>query len=108
MTSDVTMKPLLAVAIKEALRLAIDDSQMDGDMYLRDIDLDALAINLCLRLLGTGGWMVRGAYAGNASPQQILHACIDRPGRENIAPIIEALGLKEDPLALRVIGEAEA
>ena len=65
MDDGITMKPLLAVAIKEALRLALDDSCIEGDTVIADLDLDALAINLCLRLLGSGGWEVRGIIAAD-------------------------------------------
>ena len=105
---DVSMKPLLAVAVHEALRLAIQDCMMPEDKTLADVDLDALAQNLCCRLFGTGGWSVRGVYSGNATPQEILHACVENPRADPLADITTALGLEEiNPRTLKVVNDDE-
>ncbi len=103
MSDDITMKPLLAVAVTEALRLAIQDSMMPEDKTLADIDLDALAQNLCCRLLGTGGWMVRGVYSGNATPQEILHACVEHPRADPLADVKAAFGFEHETPVLKVV-----
>jgi len=97
-----TMKPLMALAVKEALRLAIADSMAPEDKSLADIDLDTLGRNLACRLLGYGGWQVGDMYSANSSPQQILYACVKRPALDPLKDIVDALGLEpvNDPLSL--------
>ena len=90
----VTMKPLLALAIDEALRLALKDATNNGEISYNDMDIDALAQSLSCRLLGYGGWMVGDMYIGNSSPQQILHACIPRPERNPLEDVVTDLGLE--------------
>ena len=97
------MKPLLSVAVKEALKLALNDTIISGDARLCDLDLDALGQALCCRLLGYGGWDVQGVYAGNASPQELLHASIENPGRRQIQDVVDALGLEEEPFKPKLV-----
>lgn len=115
------MKPLLSVAIMEAVKLAIIDSiapaEIDGDVdawmaesdarrdrlafdiyqitgeELASIDPGALAQNVACRLLGTGGWCVNGVYAGNATPREILDACVHRPDQDPLGDIKHSMGL---------------
>jgi hypothetical protein len=112
-----SMKPLLAVAIQEAVKLALIDSVYvrDGDeerppndderrewrwdVYaipdesLARIDPVALAQNVCVRLLGTGGWYANGVYSGNATPREVLEACLERPDEDPIAGAAFSMGL---------------
>lgn len=117
--NDVSMKPLLSVAIHEAVNLALIDSCVEPPKDLSDaeqtryqsrkeelrwdifkltdeemawMDPKALAKNICCRLLGTGGWEVNGVYAGNATPTQILEACVHRPDQDPIGDIKMDLG----------------
>lgn len=106
-----SMKPLLAVAIKEAVMWALVDSVFvptdDGDRVPTDderarwllqpyaipgdslgtMDVMALAQNVALRLLGPGGWYVNGVYGGNASASQVLGACVARPDQDPLGDI---------------------
>ena len=87
----VSMKPLLLKVIEEAFRIAVVDSLLPEatderrvkiyrDIYAiteeewGSIDPSALAKNLCNRLLGSGGWAVRGVYSGNASAKDVFDA----------------------------------
>ena len=109
--NDTHMKPLLSVAIHEAVKLAIvdcldpdkvtdedrivyrkDNHKIPGDLW-KSIDPTALAQNICCRLLGTGGWEVNNVYAGNASPIEVLYACIQNPGQDPNGDVKKALGL---------------
>lgn len=116
------MKPLLGMAVKEAVKLALIDSvpipddpnlgaiedlnrktelrrlwawdirQMPAEL-LSEIDPDALGQNVGCRLLGTGGWFSNGVYAGNATPTEVLHSCVERPDQDHISEIAFDLGL---------------
>lgn len=103
---NLSMKPLLGLAVQEAVKLAIIDSVIipdeDGDRYpsdqereqwkmdiysmprgcLETMDPGALAQNVSVRLLGGGGWFANGVYTGNASPREIMEACIQRPDED--------------------------
>ena len=106
MKNDHSMKCLLAVAVNEAVHLALVDSVMPPDdrlptpdereSMLNDVHAiprewlammspEALAQNVCCRLLGYGGWEVGGIYAGNATPRQVFEASIGRPDRDKLA-----------------------
>lgn len=120
MEPDRSMKPLLAVAVTEAVRLALVDSCLacemerviaadgidawleradsiceqwarnpelipDGDVA--GMDRAALAQNVACRLLGTGGWQIGSLYAGNATPQEIFDASIDRTHEDPTADV---------------------
>jgi len=118
---DTHMKPLLAVAVREAVVLAIIDSVAtveikDGDIdaWMAEsdaqrgrlafdiyqitpeewgsIDPGALAQNVACRLFGDGGWTVNGVCSGNASPREVLDACVHRPDRDPLGDIKHALG----------------
>ena len=116
-----SMKPLLSVVLRQALHWALIDSAAvhdpdnadctDGtristpeereawgwDMYaipLGHIDPGALAQNLAVRLLGGGGWHIGGLYSGNATPQEVFDASIDRPDRDEVSEIAFDLGLR--------------
>jgi hypothetical protein len=122
-----SMRALLMVAIKEAVKLALIDSivlrepdpetgQSRGlsdeerracnwDVYQLPegdwtFDPGALAQNVACRLLGKGDWTARGVYAGNATPQEILDATIERPRRDPLGDIkmwLSSKGLREGP-----------
>lgn len=97
---EVSMKPLIGLAIQEAVKLALidclDPHQVTDEDRMRyrwdihsvpdelwaGIDPTALAQNVACRLIGTGGWTVNGVYAGNATPKQILESCIERPDED--------------------------
>lgn len=127
MDNETHMKPLLATAVTEAVKLAIVDSlpvewpvnafvegteeclerQEKKRNWLWDpysipqehwngIDPMALAQNICCRLLGKGGWEVNGVYSGNATPREILDACVERPDQDPLGDIKHALGLKRE------------
>ena len=88
----VSMKPLLGKLIQEAFRIAVLDCIPDlddnrrvaifRDIYAvteeewQSIDPGALCQNIGCRLLGTGGWTVRGVYSGNASTREVFDATI--------------------------------
>ena len=121
-----SLKPLLAVAIHEAVAWALVDStdpelagltesfKAGDDNFaktragwvldphsipaeaLASIDPTALAQNIANRLLGTGGWETGGIYHGNASPQETFTALVRRPHQDPLGDIKMALGLKED------------
>jgi hypothetical protein len=118
-----SMKPLLAVALKQALHWALIDSAAvhdpdnadctDGtrlptpeereawgwDLYaipLSHIDPGALAQNLAVRLLGSGGWFLGGEYTGNMSPREVFEASVDRPDQDEVAETAFDLGLRLD------------
>lgn len=124
MVRDRSMKPLLAVAVEEAVRLAFVDSclacEMDTviaaegvdawmeradevrarwsrdpdsipDEYVADMSRGAFAQNLCCRLLGTGGWQIGDMYTGNATPQEIFDASIDRTHQDPTADVRASL-----------------
>lgn len=112
-----TMKPLLGMAIQEAVVLALIDSvhipedksepdvikhmhkqddlrrQWASDIYsmpdelLSTIDPIALAQNVARRLLGTGGWVVGDVYSGNASPREVVEATFTRPDKDPLGDI---------------------
>lgn len=120
---EASMKPLLMVAVQEAVKLAFIDSVTvptpDGNGNLCDgrerfptaderrswawnldampdevratASLDVVARNTGLRLFGGGGFTVNGVYAGNATPQQILEACVERPDQDPLGDISMAL-----------------
>lgn len=114
------MKPLLGTAVDEAVKLALIDSVRvpEGDMErsptdaerrawawdiyampsecLATMDPGALAQNVAVRLLGPGGWAVGGVYSPNASPHQIVDACIERPDEDPVAGVLMDLGLRVD------------
>lgn len=120
-----SLKPLLAVAIHEAVAWALVDSTdpelagctesfVNGDDNFRktragwvlnphtipaealaSIDPSALAQNICVRLLGPGGWDAGGIYHGNASPQQTFDALVRRPHEDPLGDIKMSLGLAE-------------
>ena len=119
-----SMKPLLAVCLKEAVRLALIDScveppkdasdaesqryearkeELGWDIYklsgdeLAGMDPMALAQNVAWRLFGTGGWEVNGAYAGNSTPQAILEAFVHRPDQNPLGILIMDMGLNPLP-----------
>lgn len=124
---DASLKPLLGLAVSEAVKLALIDSVMvpcapeDSDTTGRparvptdeerarwqaniysmpdecmaQMDPGALAKNVANRLLGGGGWTVRGVYSGNASPREILDACVVRPDEDPLGDIKAAMGLRD-------------
>ena len=63
---------------------------------LAHIDPEALAQNLAVRLLGSGGWWIGGLYAGNATPREVFEASIDRPDRDAVAEVAFDLNLGAD------------
>lgn len=110
-----SLKPLMAEVIREAVHLALIDSAIpdgaddDGgsrmwteaeleamhhDIYaipseaLARMDPGALARNVAVRLLGTGGWSLMNGdeevYTGNATAQEIWDLSIARPSRSHI------------------------
>lgn len=121
-----SLKPLLAVAIHEAVAWALVDSTdpelagctasfVNGDdnfaktraswvldphsipaEALASIDPTALAQNITTRLLGSGGWETGGIYHGNASPQQTFDALVRRPHEDPLGDIKMALGVIEE------------
>lgn len=95
--SSTNMKPLLSIAVHEAVRLALLDVLVNPDGSPNETPLPfddiALAQNVAIRLLGSGGWTVNGVYTGNASPREILEASIDRPDRDPVAGIRSSLWL---------------
>ena len=111
---DRNMKPLLSVALKEALHLALIDSigsedtktrrewetDIDAipDDALARVDLTALGQNLACRFLGSGGWELphgeERAYTGNLTATEIWELSIDRPDRDQIAETAFDLGLE--------------
>jgi len=113
-----SMKPLLALAIREALHLALIDSAtpprsdhadigdwtpeqvaaMRSDIHAIPLDFDpeALAQNLACRLLGTGGWSLGDLYSPNATPQEVFDHSIDRPHRDAITEMVIDLGLRPE------------
>jgi hypothetical protein len=106
-----SMKPLLGVAVTEAVVWALTDSVFvpadDGDRVPTDeeraawlldpyaipgealarMDVMALAQNVALRLMGPGGWYVNGVYSGNASAAAVLGACVARPDKDPLGDI---------------------
>lgn len=108
---NIDMKALLGVAVSEAVHLALIDTveidltdaqrqaarwdihRIPGEAIAR-MDPEALAQNVCVRLLGSGGWFVNGVYAGNATPREVLDASIQRPDRDPIDEIAFDLGLQ--------------
>lgn len=114
MSADLTMKPLLSLAIMEAVKLALIDSAVPPDngfwtdeqkvefgrnVYalpsdaIARMDPGALAQNVACRLLGYGGWEVRGEYAPNMTPRQVFESSIERPDQDVISETIFDLGL---------------
>lgn len=108
----ISMKPLLGLAIQEAVKRAIldcmppestDEERLKWlwDLYSipeahwAQIDPGALARNVVCRLLGTGGWQIGKMYAGNATPREILEACVERPDQDPLGDIKMDLGLRE-------------
>ena len=118
--TDRNMKPLLGVAVQEAVRLAIVDcldpdtvTDEDRERYRRDvhaipvelwvrIDPTALGQNVACRLLGTGGWVIGDFYSGNATPAEVLGACVAEPHADPLAGIKTEFGIDE-PHRLRVV-----
>lgn len=118
---NLSMKPLLGLAIQEAVKLALIDSVFvptpDGERVPTDderrawswdihsmpdecmarMDPTALGQNVAVRLLGSGGWHSSGVYSGNATPREILDSCIYRPDEDPLGSIKMALGLKDEP-----------
>ena len=115
-----TMKPLLGELVQEAVKLAIIDSvsfgslsEMGVDAYFEhtkkrraalyvnifnvtdeewaSINPMALAMNVACRLLGSGGWDVRGVYGGNASPGDLLEATFGKPYSHPAQGVIDGL-----------------
>lgn len=101
----VSMKPLLAAALDEAFAIAVVDSILDltderriaifRDLYCMtgeewgSIDPGALRQNITCRLFGTGGWLVRGVYSGNANKREVFGACI---ANSEVNPIDDVIG----------------
>ena len=52
-------------------------------------EMDPVAFAQCLsvRLLGSGGWMVEGVYAGNASARDLFDATFERPDRSHVSEV---------------------
>jgi hypothetical protein len=74
--------------------------------YIARMDPLALAQNVAVRLLGPGGWMVGGVYAGNATSREILDATFERPDRSHVSEIaFDVLKAMEDAHELHVEGE---
>lgn len=127
-TSAVTMKPMLAGVLREALILAAIDAAFFPEIDeggscqinqyetfeewddatealqrqwrmnphqipLERISIEALAQNLAVRMFGSGGWNLGGAYTGNMSPREVFEATFDRPDRDQIAEMAFDLGL---------------
>jgi hypothetical protein len=114
-----TMKPMLSVLIHEAVKLALIDSVLpdvdekhplglwtdeERERFCRDVyaipsaaiarmDPVALAQNVTVRLLGSGGFSVNGVYAGNATPRAVFEASLERPDQDAIAEIVFDMGL---------------
>src|SRR5688572_826888 len=109
---EVSLKPLLAVAVQEAVKLALIDSAIpprkapDGqygfwtdeeiEEFKRNIyaipsesiaamDPGALARNVAVRLLGSGGWHLPAGYTGNMTPREVFEGSIQRPDQDVIA-----------------------
>lgn len=107
------MRPLLAVAIKEAVKLALIDScavdateeqraewaydiyKMPNELY-KEMDPGALAQNVACRLIGTGNWTVGKCYTGNATSREAVEACIVRPDQDPSADVVMKLGLQNE------------
>ena len=103
MRSERHMKPLLGLAIQEAVHLAIIDccdpdrtpeQQMEWeyDIYaipseqLAQMDPIALAQNVACRLMGPGGWRIGDMYTGNATPRRPPDAGPSRFPRQASGP----------------------
>jgi hypothetical protein len=125
---EVALKPMLAECVQEAVKLALIDScwpvdeatgedraeswtpeeraAMRRDIHtmpssaMSRIDPQALARNVAVRLLGTGGWFLpspRGGdpiYTGNATSREVFEASFERPDRDQIAEMGFDLGLR--------------
>lgn len=105
----VALKPLLMVAVREAVKLALIDSvhppgrDAEGrglvptpdekrewlldpgkipESYMATLDPDVLARNVGLRLLGTGGWIIGDTYTAHSSPAEVLDLCVQRPHQD--------------------------
>ncbi len=107
----VSMKPVISKLLKEAFRIALAESIPDIDDERRcaifmdyykitdeemcRMDLGALCQNIFVRMFGTGGFVVRGMYNGNASPQESFDACVAKPditGMEDIEEFLRGQG----------------
>lgn len=125
---ELALKPMLAECIQEGVKLALIDSCWPVDestgedratswtdeeraAFRRDIhsmpssaisnmDPQALAQNVSVKLLGTGGWFLpnpRGGapiYTGNATAREVFEASFERPDRDQIAELGFDLGLR--------------
>lgn len=125
---ELSMKPMLADCVKEAVRLALVDacwpvdeqkgtdraeSWTDAERLefrrnihalpssaLSKMDPEALAQNVAVRLLGTGGWVLpdpRGGvpiYTGNATTREVFDATFERPDRSIVDEMAFDLGLQ--------------
>jgi hypothetical protein len=114
-----SMRCLLALAVQEAVKLALIDSvgpptddehpyglwtdeeraAMRRDIHaipseaIAQMDPMALAQNVACRLLGYGGWTVGGLYSPNATPRDVFEATLERPDQSVIDEIAFDLGL---------------
>lgn len=95
--TQISMKAMLAACIEEAFRIAVCDSLLPetsderrvlihADLHAitseewAEIDPNALRRNICNRLLGYGGWDIRGVYSGNASAEEVFAASFPKGG----------------------------
>ncbi|WP_145066042.1 hypothetical protein [Engelhardtia mirabilis] len=65
------------------------DAHAISDEEWLGIDPNALARNVGVRMLGTGGWTIRGAYSGSASAREVFDATIGNAD-ENLADRLAA------------------
>lgn len=127
---ELAMKPMLAECVQEAVKLALIDScwpvdeatgedrpqswtpeerlAMRRDIHampasaFSNMDPSALAQNVCVRLLGAGGWRLpdpRGGspiYTGNATTREVFDASFERPDHDVVAEVAFDLGLRPD------------
>lgn len=75
---------------------------------LAGMDAVALAQNVAVRLLGPGGWMVGGVYAGNATARELSDVTFGRPDRSHTSEVaFDMLGAMEQASELRVDDESD-
>jgi len=54
------------------------------DRLFAGMDPMALAQNVCVRLLGPGGWVVGNTYAGNATAREMFDETFSRPDQSHV------------------------
>jgi hypothetical protein len=76
--------------------------------HLARMDPLALAQCVAVRLLGSGGWMVGGVYAGNATARELLDATFERPDQSHVDELaFDVLRAMEDAHEIRFTDERE-